>query len=74
MIEENIIEGEEDITDYYPRLMRYIHDKRVIVFFESKECGYQVSGPQPSTVTRFGNDYQLQNFEDFTGTLELRNV
>ena len=70
MIDVNIVTKDE--TKDYPRLMRLKDVPDFIVYFESERCGYQLTGSYSDE--RFCAAWSPENFEDFTGTLELRNV
>lgn len=64
-----------DDSNKYPRLMRLKSDHRTVVFFEDYETGYQLCGHGGLIEEgRYWPNWDINLFEDFTGTLELRNV
>lgn len=65
----------EDDSTRYPRLMRLKDDHKTVVYFEDYETGYQLCGDLGlMDEGRYYSDWNMEKFEDFTGTLELRNV
>lgn len=64
----------KDQNNRYPRLMNLKTQTEVIVFFESEGIGYQLTGEMGSDEQRYWKNWNMGRFEDFTGTLELRNA
>ena len=71
MIEVNIQDECGNHVCQFPRLMRLRESPCVIVHFENERCGYQLTGDPGGT--RFWASWDMSEFEDFTGTLQLRN-
>lgn len=61
----------------YPMLMQYIGDEDFVVYFENPHSGWVMdwgSTHHETMNSHYSNDWDIEDFEDFTGTLELRNV
>ena len=63
--------------DAYPMLMQHKDDEDSIVYFENPHSGWAMNwgnlghGDERS---RYSNHWEIEEFEDCTDTLELRNV
>lgn len=71
MIEVNITEGTRTWT--YPRLMRGITQPGLVVLFFGPSMGCVVSRGAGYFDEPYSNHWDMNEFVDFTGTLELRN-
>lgn len=59
-------------TEEYPRLM--IDSSGMVVLFEEEEEGTVVATPRDGfTVGEYRSDFDMDKFNNFTGTVELKN-
>lgn len=73
------INEQADMPNTYPLLMQHVDEHEFVVLFSSPKTGMVVSEPEGQNLQYFGrigrynDDWKLNKFEPFHGTLELRN-